>query len=220
MPNRDTGQGDVIGSARTRVIAGVVFLVVGAVVAVLMFIRATSDDTNSSPTASQGATTQPSTAPTNLEPPATTSPTSRRWPDALNFRPLFFGPTGEELPGEFSQEDHGLYLWADFEGWFIWSVGSERSPIELTVEVNGEIPAESVQTMARADAELIDPQHLKISIRSGGDQVAGVRFNPGFFTNSVRVSSESADEKIQLGAGRLPLDLPVEITKGQQISAN
>lgn len=180
-------------SRRPRILVGVVLLAVGVFVLVL---AGTREDARSEPTVepTRGGST---------------------WPKEIEYRPVLFGPDAFEPPDTADPALHGLHLWVDLDGWFLWSVGSDREPVTLSVTVDSTFPEASIRTIGPADAVLLAPDVLVITFAPGGHDFAGVRFNPGFFTGEIEIRSTPEEATIGLGTGSVPADLPLQLRKGE-----
>lgn len=185
---------------RARLLVGGLFLVVGAVLIGFAVIR----DDPARPDASPITTT------------TTTTEVDRSWPPDLSYRPMAFGSDASNPPAEIDPAESGLHLWLDFEGWFLWDVGTNRPGRFVEIEVDGEVPLEGIRTVGNAEATLVEPDRLLIGFPSGGPTVSGVRFNPGFFTRTIRIEAEPADA-ILLGIESVPAPIPLEIGKGRPL---
>lgn len=193
-------------SSRGRRLAGMTLLIVGIVV----LGYASSRNRGSDP----GGAVPPTTTTTA---PTTTAPTGSGWPVEAEFRPLVFGA---DLLNPLPVEDVGLHLWLDYDGWYLWSTGTNRERTLVFVEVDGEIPEASIRRVGAVTHRIPEPHRLMLLFEPGEPAVSGIRFNPGFFTSRIRVDTAAEGQTILLGTDEVPAALPLEIHKNRPLETD
>ena len=86
----------------------------------------------------------------------------------------------------------GYYLWSDFDGWHLWVVnGDGVKGAKGTIE-NNDTFATAVLATKGAGTVTKDAKSVTFDLPSD-PRVVGIDFNPGFYSNDLKVSLTDAD---------------------------
>lgn len=182
------------------------------IVGVVLIVKTQDDDGGSSKeSADPGAST--TVAP---------GPAKEAWPAAVGGRPAALGERGQLAPQVTVAPGTapGIYIWNDFDGWHMWSVGGAELP-----EVSGTMQSSD----AISQADLAVPgvgtveKNDKVATFTipAGVPLGGIDFNPGFFGKSMTFTLNGPDGPIDpalvhLGANAEQAPFPLTIAYGPQ----
>lgn len=187
-------------------------LAILGVVAILVATRNTDDKTKTGGTdqsSAQGGRIGPDTAGGST---ATTSKAKRRWPNDVLYRPTVFGKTGEPVNRD-SSVAPGVYIWSDFDGWFLWVVDpSGKAAARGSVTSNDDIAAAKLGVQGSGT---VDSQGRRITFDFSGVQgkSAGAVFNPGFYGSTLLIDLDGKDLPVFLGSKMVKTALPITIAQ-------
>lgn len=144
-------------------------------------------------------------------------PEERAWPDSVAGRPQGLGENGQTAAEVTPNTTPGVYLWSGFDGWHLWVVGGDgvqgvRGTITSTVEIG--------QAMLSAPGQgsvSVDGRTITFDLTSDAE-VAGVDFEPGFYSKRLTVKLSDADgplspSTVTLGPSTTATRMPVVIDK-------
>lgn len=135
------------------------------------------------------------------------------WPEEIKWKPAITGERDQGLDRLPAEVPAGLYLWSDFQGWFVWVVDpAGKAAGRGRITTNSEFgSAELVEGSTGAFERRDDV--LEFDFTGIGERVAGFRFNPGFFTNRVTIELDGDDLPVFLGHDAVPFDAPHVLEK-------
>ena len=142
-------------------------------------------------------------------------PEERAWPD-LGGRPEGLGATGEATDVVDPSAAPGAYLWNDFDGWHLWVVnGDGVAGVEGTITSTDDI---AKAQLSAPDTGTVSTDGRTVAFTLAGDvPVAGLDFEPGFYSKRIVVDLDGADGPLDPAlvlVGGEPADqLPVAIDK-------
>jgi hypothetical protein len=191
-----------------RLLFGVVFLILGAIVIGLAIANFSSDDEDarSDKKTSQDAGGKDEAASdsaggkeTGKNSTATEGGAAvadkARWPSVTAGRPREFGKLDDAPPADSGKLQDGFYLWQDFDGWHLWVVGGTPED-RVTITSDAEI-AKAVPTGGDVAIERT-PNALTFSRGGATGRVVGVDFNPGYYARTIIATTEGG---LRLHAG-------------------
>lgn len=194
-------------------------LVAVAVVLVLVFVfgrrDGSSDDgakpkdtsTEAAPAGGGDDGGQGSDAPTPTTAPAST------WPDEMKWKPMITGDRDQGLDAVPPEVPAGLYIWSDFQGWFVWVVDpGGKAGAKGRISTNSEFGSAELVEGATGEFVRNDTQ-LEFDFTGVGERATGFRFNQGFFTNTVIIDLDGDDVPVFMGNDATPLSPPFVLEK-------
>lgn len=145
--------------------------------------------------------------------PTVTSPPTPQWPNDVLYRPAVFGKTGEPVK-EKTDAKAGVYIWSDFDGWYVFVVDpSGKAAARGTLVSSDEVATSDlvVQGAGSADAE---GRRINFDFSTVSGPSAGMVFNPGFYASTILVDLDGDDLPVFLGQNQVPApSKSVTITK-------
>lgn len=195
-------------------------LVAVAVVLVLVFVFGRRDDSSG-----DGATAKDTPAETaegggggegvvegGEAPTATTAPVSS-WPSEMKWKPVITGDRDQGIDAVPPEVPAGLYIWSDFQGWFVWVVDpGGKAGAKGRITTNAEFG--SAALLEGATGEFVrNDSALEFDFTGVGERATGFRFNQGFFTNTLMIDLDGDDLPVFMGHDSTPLPAPSVLEK-------
>ncbi|MFN8017193.1 MAG: hypothetical protein U0P45_03625 [Acidimicrobiales bacterium] len=142
----------------------------------------------------------------------------RAWPDAVGGRPAGLGSEGDTAATITDPTAApGVYLWNSFDGWHLWVVnGDGVAGVKGTIESTDDISKAEPSSKGSGTVQ-VDGKTATFDL-SGDPTVAGIDFEPGFFSKQITVTLEGPDgpipaKLVTLGRQGHPKAVPVVIDK-------
>ena len=169
------------------------------------------DDAASGGTGSDGKTTQTTAA----------KPKKAQWPTEVSGRPAQLGKTNQPAPEVNPKAAPGVYLWSDFDGWHLWTVGGEGVPAINGTLTSGDVVDKAVLAVPGKGTLTKDGKVVTFTLPAG-EGISGVDFNPGFFAKTIAFTLTDEDGQpvdaklIKMGPHLKPAPVPLVMQKTVQ----